>query len=207
MDNEKSNLPADVLAVIPPGEAILWVGRPDWRALAWHAFGLKLIALYLCILIVLRFVRGVSSESFQTFFETLLPYLISSVLASIFFTVLAYVQAKNTNYVITDKRIVIKNGVALIFLLNAPFKRILSVDRQILRFSFGNISFTTESKKRIPFTSCWPSVRPWSFANPKPAFRCIAQVALVESLIANTAEKTTNIEKELSKCEEGSVRV
>ena len=102
---------------------------------------------------------------------------------------LSYIQSRTTHYVITNKRIIIKTGSALIFFLNAPFKRIMSIDRQQLRFGSGNISFETISKKRIPFFSSWPSVRPWYFTKPQPCFRCINDVENVEFILSRAAKK------------------
>jgi hypothetical protein len=79
------------------------------------------------------------------------PYLISGILAGLVLSLLAYFQAINTSYVITEKRIVIRSGAALIFLLNAPFKKIASIDKQLLKNGTLNVSFSPISKKRIPF--------------------------------------------------------
>ncbi len=190
MKNESlNNIPDDISSSIPEEENILWYGRPDWRILSWYVFGLRYLFVYLFISLLIVFYKPKDYFYFSDFFGEWLPYLICIFFAGCFFVLLSYIQSRSTHYVITDKRIIIKTGSALIFFLNAPFKRIMSIDRQQLRFGFGNICFETISKKRIPFFSSWPSVRPWYFTNPQPCFRCIKNVENVESILSREAQK------------------
>tara|TARA_B100001057_G_scaffold499850_1_gene612139 strand:+ start:633 stop:1256 length:624 start_codon:yes stop_codon:yes gene_type:complete len=184
-----NNLPNDISSSIPEGENVLWYGKPDWRILSWYVFGLRYLFIYLFFSILIVFYKPRDYLHITDFFIQWLPYLISIFFVGCLFMVLSYIQSRTTHYVITDKRIIIKTGSALIFFLNAPFKRIMSIDRQQLRFGSGNISFETISKKRIPFFSSWPSVRPWYFTKPQPCFRCINNVKNVEALLSREAKK------------------
>jgi len=194
-----NNIPDDISSSIPKEEEILWYGEPDWKLMSWHVFGLKYLIVYLFFSLFIVFYKPKDYINFLDFFYEWLPYLICVTLASCFFIILAFIQTKSTHYLITNKRIIIKTGSALVFYLNAPFKRIISIDRQRLRFGRGNISFQTISKKRIPFLSSWPSVRPWYFANPQPCFRCIEDVEYVESIIASEARKQIQKNNDVSK--------
>jgi hypothetical protein len=151
MQEEKQNLPIEVLSAIPQKEKLLWSGKPSWRGLAYHSFGLKYLILY--FLGTGFFSISQMNESFLLagFIVLFYPYLISGILAGLVLSLLAYFQAINTSYVITEKRIVIRSGAALIFLLNAPFKKIASIDKQLLKNGTLNVSFSPISKKRIPF--------------------------------------------------------
>ena len=86
-------------------------------------------------------------------------------------------------YVITEKRIIIKNGAALAFMISVPFKKIVAVNLQKRLAGVGTISFELSSDKRVPYISCWPSVRPWFFKRTQPAFACISGVEDVGILI------------------------
>ena len=197
------NLPIDVESAIPPDEKILWSGRPNWRGLAYQAFGLKYLILYFiggAFYALSKMDRIFSLDIFLVFFY---PYFLSGIVAGLVLSVIAYFQAINTSYVLTEKRVIIRSGAALIFLLNAPFKKISSIDKQPLRNGYVNISFTTISRKRIPYLSCWPSVKPWSVLNPKPAFRCIHWSDELEQIMlgaaANQISKETQSESVISK--------
>ena len=188
MAEHSQSLPSDVVSAIPPEEKVLWSGRPEWKALAYHSFGLKYLVFYLIFAALYCLAELDGAIVFGLLLTKFLPYCFSGILAGLVLTGLAYFQALNTAYVVTEKRIVIRSGVALVFLLNAPFKKISSIDKQILKNSLGNFSFTTNSKRRIPFLSCWPSVKPWSFIEPKPAFKCIANADKIEEIILNAAK-------------------
>ena len=189
MDHGLNNgLPSDVASAIPPSEKILWIGKPDWKSLAYHAFFLKYLLIYLLLAAVYSVSVYGKDIDLGLFFVSFTPYLLSGVLAGSVISFIAFLQSKNTVYVLTEKRIIIRSGIALIFLLNAPLKNIESIDRQFLRNGCGNISFSTTSKKRIPFLSCWPSVRPWSFISPKPAFRSVPEISELETIILSLVQ-------------------
>ena len=73
--------------------------------------------------------------------------------------------------------------------MNVPFKNVISIDKQSLYYGVGNLSFKTQSKKRIPYFSCWPSVRSGSFLETIPTFRSIANIEEIGNLVGEMAEK------------------
>ena len=188
MEEKMNNLPIEVTSAIPVEEKLLWSGRPDWRGLAYQSFGLKYLILYFIGGAFYAISKMDKIFSLDVFLMSFYPYFLSGLLAGIVLSAIAYFQAINISYVITEKRVIIRSGAALIFLLNAPFKKISSIDKQKLRNGMVNISFTTISRKRIPYLSCWPSVKPWSIFNPKPAFRCIQWGNELEKIMLDAAE-------------------
>ena len=63
------------------------------------------------------------------------------------------------------------------------------------------ISFELSSDKRVPYISCWPSVRPWFFKRTQPAFACISGVEDVGILIKD-AMNIGNAPFEVSKAKD-----
>ena len=100
---------------------------------------------------------------------------------------LAAIQTYSTVYIITENRVIIKTGAALSFLISMPFKKIKEVNLQKRGGSVGTISFELFSEKRVPYISCWPSVRPWRFKKTQPAFSCIGSVDEVATTLRKTA--------------------
>ena len=82
---------------------------------------------------------------------------------------------------------IIKTGAALSFLISMPFKKIREVNLQKRGGSIGTISFELFSEKRVPYISCWPSVRPWKFKKTQPAFSCVGSVDQVATILRKTA--------------------
>ena len=116
------------------------------------------------------------------------PYIVSCCLALVLLVLVGLSQILPTLYVVTSKRVIIKSGFALIFMLNVPFDKIENIDKKVFNDGCGDISFKLISNKRVPFFAGWPSVRPWYFNNPEPTFRCIPNVNFVVLELANAAQ-------------------
>ena len=179
--------PKDILSVIPKDEKIIWYGKPDIRRFCLTALGLKYIFIYLIIIFCSIIYSRSGDLNFIKIIEVLFPYIISSFLAVLLLIAVGVSQVLPTVYVITSKRVIIRSGLALIFMLNVPFDKIVSIDKNIYRDGCGNISFKLLSKSRIPFFASWPSVRPWFFSNPQPTFRCIADVEIIALKLSEAA--------------------
>jgi len=64
---------------LPPGERLLWQGRPDWRQLARDAFHVDAIGVYFALMILLQaLLSWRASDSLTT---NLMPLLTSAALA------------------------------------------------------------------------------------------------------------------------------
>ena len=173
----------NILDAIPEGESILWKGKPSFWGFSWYFFGLKLLAFYLIILSVVFAARLTVTDFFTAFVVDFLPFLLSGILTSCILMALAKIQSQSSLYIITENRVIIKSGAALSFLISMPFKKIKAVNLQKRKGSLGTISFELNSGKRVPYISCWPSVRPWRFKNTEPAFSCIENVDEVATIL------------------------
>ena len=183
----KFEAPNNILDAIPNGESILWKGRPSLWGFSWNLFGLKWITLYLGILSIVSVARFFASDFYTAFYVDFLPFFLSGIFASIILIGLAATQTYSTVYIITENRVIIKTGAALSFLISMPFKKIKEVNLQKRGASIGTISFELLSEKRVPYISCWPSVRPWKFKRTQPAFSCIGSVDEVATILRKTA--------------------
>ena len=183
----KFEAPKNILDAIPNGESILWKGRPSLWGFSWNLFGLKWITLYLSMLSIVSVARFFASDFYTAFYVDFLPFFLSGIFASIILIGLAATQTYSTVYIITENRVIIKTGAALSFLISMPFKMIKEVNLQKRGASIGTISFELLSEKRVPYISCWPSVRPWKFKRTQPAFSCIGSVDEVATILRKTA--------------------
>ena len=183
----KFEAPKNILDAIPNGESILWKGRPSLWGFSWNLFGLKWITLYLSMLSIVSVARFFASDFYTAFYVDFLPFFLSGIFASIILIGLAATQTYSTVYIITENRVIIKTGAALSFLISMPFKKIKEVNLQKRGASIGTISFELLSEKRVPYISCWPSVRPWKFKRTQPAFSCIGSVDEVATILRKTA--------------------
>jgi hypothetical protein len=165
---------------LPVGERLLWQGAPQWRALAVRRFHARKIALYFGVLVVWRFLAGGADGR---------P-LVETALASLWLVVLgaaavglvcgfAVLVARTSVYAITDRRIVLRVGVALPSVINLPLRFVESAGVQPFGDGSGTISLRLERDNRFAWLLIWPHARPWRFGNPEPSLLCVPECSAV----------------------------
>ena len=159
---------------LPAGERLLWQGAPTWRGLARHAFRTRIVAGYFGVLVgwrvavVLADGAGVAEALVAGLWIAGLGAAAVGVLSA-----LAWLMARSTLYTITDRRLVMRFGVALPMTINVPFALVqgASVRR---RRDGGDISLEIARPNKISYLVLWPNVRPWHMAAPQPTLRALA---------------------------------
>lgn len=171
----------------PPGEELLWQGRPDSFALARDAFKITWVAGYFVALALWR--ASVAADGTTgSVIAVMLPYLGIGLAACALLYGLAWVQARATVYTVTTARVAMRIGAALTVTLNVPFKQVATATLAAKPNGTGTIALETLGDTRISYLVCWPHVRPWRFARTQPALRCIPDAAVVAKLLADAAE-------------------
>ena len=172
---------------LPPGERILWQGKPTVMLLAWHSFGLKLATLYVVVAMIYQLVLAFSATMQASLVPILVFYLLIWFLASSLLYLLAHFQRASTIYTVTNKRIVLKIGAALPISYNIPFKQISSVDLKSYGVK-GSIAISLLGDNKISYLSCWPHVRPWHFSKPCPSLLFLDNIEEVSQIIKKAME-------------------
>ena len=161
---------------LPPGEAILWQGAPDWRLLARSAFHVRAVAAYFAIL----FALGIASGSLFGLAMTMLAGLAGTGLLAF----LAWAMARSTLYTITNRRVVLRFGVALPMCVNLPMVKVGTARLNARPDGSGDIALQMIGEQRAGYLMLWPYVRPWKFAAPEPMLRALPDVRPVADLLA-----------------------
>lgn len=175
---------------LPPGESLRWQGAPRMGALARRAFHVQTIAIYFGLLVLLRFVflltGGVSlSEAvLSALWLITLGGLAIGILAT-----LAWLYSRSTVYSISDRRLVIRFGVALPMAVNIPFKVIESAGLRVYPDGTGDIPLVLAGKQSVNYIIMWPNVRPWHFWDAQPMLRCIPDAERVAGLLSDALRK------------------
>jgi hypothetical protein len=79
-------------------------------------------------------------------------------------------------------------GAALSVTLNIPFAQIAAVNRTDSENGSGTLTVQLLNDQRFSWLVLWPHVRPWRFAQPEPALRCIPDIdAATEALLTELA--------------------
>lgn len=170
---------------LPAGETVLWQGAPSWRGLALRAFHLRAVALYFAAILALRLAAQVSGGEpvgavlASTAWLTLLP-----LVALLVFGALACLSARATVYTITDRRVVMRIGVALPIVANVPFGVVESAGLRVHADGTGDIPLALKGDDRFGYVHLWPHARPWRFAKPEPMLRAVPDAAAAADVLA-----------------------
>ena len=177
--------------VLPPGERMLWQGAPRWQDLAVHAFHARKVIWYFAALAAVQ--AGFRLAAGEDLAVALAPFqwlLAMGLAAAAMLTGLAYLSARTTVYTVTSKRLVMRIGMALPVSLNLPFAQIDGASLRLFRNGSGDIPLKVTGKERVAYLLLWPHARPFHFAHPQPALRCIADADKVAGLLASALAGT-----------------
>ncbi len=175
--SEFSDIPREIgPADLPPGETVLWRGKPDWRHLALDAFGAPWVVFYFVGIGVWHLAStlhdgGSRAQALADFSVVLLPMALALSLVSL----LAWLSARATAFTVTDRRLVMCYGVALPALINLPLD---TIEAMRVRRGFagrGDLAFTLPRKGRLSFHQLWPYARPWHLFPASPMMRAVPE--------------------------------
>lgn len=170
---------------LPAGERILWQGAPAWTALARRALHVDKLAVYFAVLLAWRGVAALAdgAEAGQAALAVArLSPLVGLVLG--FLVLLAWLTARATVYTITDRRLVLRIGLALPLVVNVPFKIVRSAAFRTHPDGTGDLPLALEANGRLGYVHLWPHARPWSLGRAEPMLRCVPDAARVAGILA-----------------------
>lgn len=159
---------------LPQGETLLWQGRPGWRSLARGALHVRGIAAYFVLLALWR--GGAITADGGSAAEAAAGAGLLLALGAIpvaFLMFYAWVAARSAIYSITNRRVVMRVGVALPVTVNLPFAMIESAALSRRTDGSGNILLRLSGGQRASWVMLWPHLRPWRFSRPEPMLRAL----------------------------------
>ena len=170
---------------LPAGETLLWQGTPAWRSLCRRLFKFPYLAGYFVLLAAWRF-ASLSNDAARADDAALaaLGPVSLAVAALGLLTAIAWLIERTTVYTVTDKRLVIRFGIALPMSINLPFKAISSADLRLHGDGTGDIPVRLSDGQRIGYLTLWPHARPWRWRHPEPMLRCIPDAGKIAGLLA-----------------------
>lgn len=170
---------------LPEGETILWQGRPDRRAFARRALHLPGLAAYFGVLVAARMVSVLmAGASLPMTLLDALWFVVPSVVVILLGLAFAWGVTRTTAYTITNRRVVMRFGIALSMTVNLPFALVHSAAAKVHADGSGDISLALLKPHRVSFLFFWPHVRPWHLGRPQPALRGVADAAGVAQILA-----------------------
>lgn len=170
---------------LPEGERILWQGEPRFATLARRAFHLRSIAIYFTLLIVARglFAYADGRSPGGAFFLALVVVPLAGLGLGLI-ALMAWAHARTTVYTITNRRVVLRYGVAIPMTVNIPFTIIKDAALKTYANGEGDIPLLLSGDDHIAYLHLWPHARPWQYKQPQPMLRAIPDAASVASTLA-----------------------
>ncbi len=169
----------------PEGEPILWQGAPSWRALAWRAFGIRIVLVYFAAMAVWRAAdMALAGADLGAIGVGVAALAVMALAASAVLALMAYATAKTTVYTITTRRVAMRIGVALTVTVNLPFRWIASAALKTHSDGTTDIPLALEGETRLAYLVLWPHVRPWRFGRAEPMLRGVPDGGAVAERLA-----------------------
>jgi hypothetical protein len=169
----------------PQGEEILWQGSPARRASVLRSFRAGAVALYFAALAALRLAIALSSgASVASALASTVLVLVVGMVAVALLALLGVLSARSTVYTITNRRIVMRFGMALPMAINLPFGTIRGAALKEHADGTGDLPIELGPDNKFSYLVLWPHARPWLYSHPQPMLRGVPEPQRVASILA-----------------------
>jgi hypothetical protein len=170
---------------LPQGETMLWQGAPDWKAFASQLFHIRMLAVYFAVLVAWNLFSDISAGAAGlTVLLTTLKLTGCAIGALVVLVAFSWAACKTTVYTITDRRVVIRSGIAFPATVNIPFKFIETAGLKTYKDGSGNILLTVSPSERLAYLLLWPHALPWRINRAQPLLRALPEPAFAAELLA-----------------------
>jgi len=174
---------------LPEGEEIVWQGEPRWSALANRVFQVRSLALYFLLLIAVHLIYRLMDGAPMA--EIIVGVGWQLTLATVSLGLLAgvaWLYARSTLYTLTNRRLVLRSGIATPMMINVPLEKITAAGLRLCGDGTGDILLTPAKDSRLYYMLLWPHVRLFGLRKVQPLFRGIGDAQHVARLLAKTVE-------------------
>lgn len=183
---------------LPEGERILWQGGPDWATFAVHALHVRVVTLYFGALVaaqpLIAAANGADRQALAKAAGESVWLAALGLVAVGLLCLFAWLTARTTVYTITNKRVVLRIGIAIQKMVNLPFAVVDSAALRTLPAGAGELSLTMQPSARPSYILLWPHVRPWRWNPPQPLLRALVNARQPAEILA-AALQATHAEK------------
>lgn len=171
---------------LPEGEHVLWQGAPDWRSLARTAFHVRKLAVYFAAMLALRVAFSLSDgQTLGAALASSIDLAVLALAALAVIHVIAWMSASTTVYAVTNRRVVMRVGIALPIIVNLPLPEIAAAALKVHRDRSGDMPLQLKGEDvRLAYAVLWPHVRRWRFAHPEPMLRAVPDAVAVANILS-----------------------
>lgn len=186
MDTFEIERALDLPGPLPEGEHILWMDSPDWKSLAVRVFHLKALSIYFALILAAHMAWHITEGAHWTAaLNSSVRLLPLAAFALAGFLLLGWLIAKSTVYAMTNRRVLMRIGVALSITVELPFKMIQSADIRVFTNGTGDLPLRLMGEDRIAIIHLWPHALPWSLKDTVPMLRSVPEATRVARIFGD----------------------
>lgn len=175
---------------LPANERMLWQGSPDWQAVARDILHIRGVAIYFVLIMAWAGISVGRHDGMLKGYVAAAWILPVALAAMGIICGLALAIARTTIYTVTDKRAVLRFGIALPKAVNLPFSKVEGVSLRVERDGTGNIAFDIGDRPALGYFLMWPHARPYWLSRTQPMLRGIRDPHAVAELLREPLART-----------------
>ena len=177
---------------LPEGEHIVWQGEPRWTALANRVFQVRTLGLYFLLLMAVHLIFKIMDGAPAAEIIVGIGWQLTLALVSLgLLAGVAWLYARSTVYTMTNRRLVLRSGIATPMMINLPLEKVAAAGLRLCGDGTGDILLTPAKDTKLYYLLLWPHVRLLGFRSVQPLFRGIADAQNVARLMAKTVAART----------------
>jgi Bacterial PH domain len=172
-------------AHLPEGEHIIWQGRPTRAIVLRRLLRARWIATYFGLAALWALMVGINDGVPTGALLLQLGYV--GVLALVVFVLLglfAHAVSRTSLYTITNRRVVMRVGIALSAIFNLPFTQVEGADFRERADGTGDIALSLKPGHSLSSAVFWPHQRGAIWRKLTPQLICLPDVRLVAERLA-----------------------
>lgn len=171
---------------LPEGETLIWQASPNAKGVARRVLHSNAVIGYFALLAAVPAGSSlIQGGSAMAALSTSARLAIVGAIAITILTALARAIARTTIYSLTNKRIVMRYGVAFPLSLNIPFGEISAIDCKSYPDGSADIALAVSGPLRMSYLHLWPHARGWHFERAQPTLRMLPNGAAHAKSIAS----------------------
>lgn len=169
---------------LPDGEFIVWQGQPVFKTVMTRLLRARWIAGFFAIAALWSVAVGLNnSEGVWQLFGRLTFVAVAALVIFGMMVLYARAVAKTSLYTLTNRRVVMRIGIALSASFNLPFKQISGADFRVGSDGAGDVALTLRSGHGLSGSVFFPHQRGGLWRKLSPQMICLADAkALAEKL-------------------------
>jgi hypothetical protein len=191
---------------LPDGEFIVWQGQPELKTVMTRLLRARWFAVYFAIAALWSVAVGINNS--ESAWALLGRMTFIAVAAAIMFGLMflyARAVAKTSLYTLTNRRVVMRVGIAISASFNLPFKQIVGADFRVGNDGSGDVALTLKAGHGLSGSVFFPHQRGGLWRKLSPQMICLNEAKTVAEKLATQLRAYAPTSQETEALTGGSV--